>query len=113
MQQTQALAESHQHLTLAQASHIAPGRPSVNCLWRWARRGVVARNGERIKLQHIRVGGRIYTSREWLDEFGRLLAEADAAHFDRFHDSGNVSQTDRSRQEHIAQVEHELNEAGL
>lgn len=69
------------HLTLAQASRIAPGRPSTNCLWRWCRRGVLARNGERVRLEHIRAGGKIFTTAAWVDEFGRRLADADAEYF--------------------------------
>jgi len=42
-----------EHLTLMQAAKLAPGRPSGNCIWRWCRRGVLARSGERIRLEHI------------------------------------------------------------
>jgi len=71
-----------QHLRLGEAAKIAPGRPSTNCLWRWCRKGVLARSGERIRLQHIRIGGKIFTTPAWLEQFGKALAEADAAHFD-------------------------------
>ncbi len=71
------------YISLTQATKIAPGRPSINCVWRWCRRGVMSRSGERIRLTHIRVGGKLFTSSAWLDEFGRRLAEADARHFDR------------------------------
>lgn len=69
-------------LTLIDAAAHLPGRPSVNCIWRWCRRGVLGRNGVRIRLQHIRIGGKIFTSREWIADFARQLAESDAAHFD-------------------------------
>lgn len=69
------------HLTLTEAAKIAPGRPSTNCMWRWCRRGVLSRTGERVHLQHVRIGGKIFTTARWLDEFGSRLAEADAAHF--------------------------------
>jgi hypothetical protein len=71
-----------EHLALTQAAKIAPGRPSVNCMWRWCRRGVLARTGERVRLQHIRIGGKILTRRDWLEDFGRRLAEADTAYFE-------------------------------
>ncbi len=80
-QDLQCPAESDDHLTLSQAAKIAPGRPSTNCMWRWCRRGVLARTGERIYLRHIRVGGKVYTSKPWLDDFGQALADADAAYF--------------------------------
>lgn len=72
-----------QFITLTQAAKIAPGRPSTNCMWRWCRRGVIARSGQRIKLEHIRMGGKIFTTQLWIDAFGRKLAEADAQYFDR------------------------------
>jgi len=72
-----------EHLTLAQAAKLAPGRPSANCVWRWCREGVKAASGQRVRLKHVRFGSRIYTTRRWLHDFGLALAEADAAHFDR------------------------------
>jgi hypothetical protein len=71
-----------QLLTLSQAARIAPGAPTPNCVWRWCRRGVMARSGRRIRLEHVRVGGKLFTSAQWLDSFGRRLAEADADYFD-------------------------------
>ncbi|MFN0135529.1 MAG: DUF1580 domain-containing protein [Phycisphaerae bacterium] len=70
------------HITLTQAAKIAPGRPSTNCLWRWCRRGVRARDGQRVRLQHLRIGGKIFTTLAWLEEFGRNLADADTKYFD-------------------------------
>lgn len=71
-----------EYLTLTEATKITPQRPTTNCLWRWCRRGVRARDGEKIRLQHVRIGGTIYTTAKWLEEFGRKLAEADAKYFD-------------------------------
>lgn len=75
--------EHTEHLTLTQAAKLAPGRPSGNCIWRWCRRGVLARGGERIRLEHIRAGGKILTTAAWIAAFAKRLAEADAAYFDR------------------------------
>jgi hypothetical protein len=72
-----------QTISLTQAAKLAPGRPSANCMWRWARRGVLARSGQRIKLEHLRVGGKIFTTPAWVREFGQRLAAADATYFDR------------------------------
>ncbi|MBL8879292.1 MAG: DUF1580 domain-containing protein [Phycisphaerales bacterium] len=71
-----------EHITLTAAAKVAPGRPSTNCLWRWCRRGVKARDGQRVRLQHLRIGGKIFTTLRWLEDFGRLLAEADTKYFD-------------------------------
>ena len=70
-----------ERVTLSQAARIAPGKVSPNCVWRWCRRGVLARTGERVRLEHVRVGGKLYTSPRWIEEFGKRLAEADAAYF--------------------------------
>lgn len=69
-------------ITLAEGAQHVPGRPTANCLWRWCRRGVLARDGSRIRLQHVRVGGRVMTSVDWIRDFGKRLSEADAAYFD-------------------------------
>lgn len=74
--------EQDQHITLTQAAKITPGRPSTNCIWRWCRRGVLARNGQRVRLEHVRIGGKIFTTRRWVEAFGKSLAEADTTYFD-------------------------------
>jgi hypothetical protein len=107
--------EMIEHITLSQAAKIAPGRPSINCLWRWCRRGVIARSGERVRLQHVRVGGKIFTAALWLEEFGRQLAEADQRYFDLAESAAahmNFSmrqiRTPAEREAQIAQAEREL-----
>lgn len=75
-------SETLDHITLGQASHLVPGRPSTNCMWRWCRKGVLSRGGERIRLQHVRIGGRIFTKPDWVEDFGRRLTEADVTYFD-------------------------------
>ena len=108
-----------EHLTLTQAAKIAPGRPSTNCLWRWCRRGVRSRGGERVRLQHIRIGGKIYTSARWLDEFGRALAEADQVYFDLEQEPAPEPRRPRQPRrpdvvsESEEEIDRELEEAGL
>lgn len=111
-------------LTLGQAAKIAPGRPSSNCLWRWCRRGVLSRAGERVYLQHVRVGGKVYTRAEWLEDYGQTLAEADAAYF-RQNEDGAVPQPtpsrpkrrrqrfEQHRREAIEHASRELRDVGL
>lgn len=67
------------YLTLAEAAQLTPRRPTAGTLWRWARRGVRARDGRSIRLRHVRVGGRVYTTEQWLHEFFEELAAADLA----------------------------------
>lgn len=113
--------QTEQYITLTQATKVAPGRPSTNCIWRWCRRGVIARSGQRIKLEHIRMGGKIFTTQLWIDAFGRKLAEADAQYFDRDTPTLPVPPPAQSSLRHRApmaaspssDIERELEEAGL
>lgn len=76
-------SDTHDHLTLGAAAKHAPGKPSANAMWRWCRRGVLARNGERVRLQHVRAGGKIFTTAGWVGEFCRRLADSDRVYFDQ------------------------------
>ncbi len=116
------------HLTLSQAARVVPSSVSPNCVWRWCRRGVLARTGERIKLQHVRIGGKLFTKAKWIEEFGERLAEADARYFDLADKPDDCTNfvppprrrrvthsaiLDNRRRKHLAQVRRELEDAGL
>lgn len=117
------------YITLTEAANIAPGRPSANCIWRWCRRGVLSRGGERVRLQHVRIGGRVYTTARWLEEFGRRLAEADAKYFDLCEAAAEAaraqeppsprrrrrspSQHQQERRRRLEQIDRELDAEGL
>ncbi len=115
---------AEEHITLTEVAKTLPGRPTANCVWRWCRRGVLARNGERVRLEHIRLGGRIFTTRRWLDQFGSALAEADARYFD-ISQSGvgtasksggqpqRTSKAEAERTRNLERIEQELEEVGL
>jgi hypothetical protein len=72
---------TEQLLTFAAAARRLPslraGRPvSPATIWRWSAHGCRARNGERIKLEYLRVGGAAVTSVEALSRFfARLTGE--------------------------------------
>lgn len=109
-------------LTLSQAAKLAPGRPSSNCLWRWCRRGVLSRAGDRVYLQHIRVGGKVYTRAQWLEDFGRTLAEADVEYFRLKEDAlppptrsrhKGRERFEQHRRESIKSATQELEDAGV
>ncbi len=119
-----------EYITLTDAAKIAPGRPSTNCIWRWCRRGVLSRGGERVRLQHLRIGGMIYTTARWLEEFGRRLAEADAKYFDLCEATAEAaraaepsvshrrrpaprSQFQEQRRRELEQIDRELEAEGL
>jgi hypothetical protein len=62
--------------TLSQASRLLPKlngkHPSPNAIWRWCRKGVGG-----VHLEHVRVGGRLFTSAEALKRFANLVAQRD------------------------------------
>lgn len=69
-------------LGLSEAAQKTPGRPTTNCVWRWCDKGIRIRSGERVKLRHIRVGGKIFTTLAWLHEFWAALANREGAYSD-------------------------------
>lgn len=50
-------------------------RPSRFTIHRWMRKGVLTAHG-RVQLRHQRLGGRLYTTHEWLLSFFKQLEEA-------------------------------------
>ena len=103
-------------LTLTEAAHRLPTRPNVSTVWRWCRKGVLSRAGGRVRLEHVRLGGRVLVPADALMRFGRELAEADAEHFDT-PDSISSTPTSAtrstSRTRSIERAEAELDRAGI
>ena len=70
----------HQHaLTFAQAAKLLPKgtegrRIHPTTIWRWARRGVRAADGTRIRLRITKIGGRNYVVLQELENFFRQLS---------------------------------------
>ena len=64
-------------LSLAEAAKELPrvsGRKaSTNAIWRWCRKGIKSRSGQRIHLEHVRLGGKLYTTAEWVVALGKKL----------------------------------------
>lgn len=104
------------YLTLAQAAKLAPTRPSANAVWRWCRKGVLSRSGERVRLGHVRVGGRVFTTEADMQRFFSELAEADAEHFnanDGTNRAKEVRRTSSQRDRAVAKAEDDLRKAGV
>lgn len=102
-------------LTLVAVAKQTPGRPSANAIWRWCRKGVKSRSGQRIRLKHVRIGGRIFTDAESLQRFFAEVAEADNAYFDRSVETVPLPRPENlaRRQRQIDQAEAELSAAGI
>lgn len=91
---------------------IAGKRPHPSTIWRWCRVGVRARSGQRVRLEHARLGHRIVVSREALGRFANRLAEADTER-EVLPASPRRSRTQKQRIRDIARAEAELAEAGI
>lgn len=68
-------AKHENYLTLQQASKLLPGNPHHGTIGRWAKAGVKV-GSTIIRLQSLPVGGRLYTTRTWLNEFSAAIHAA-------------------------------------
>lgn len=67
-----AIASDLKHdelLGMAAAANTMRNKTSPAAVWRWCRKGVLAGDGRRIYLKHCRRGGKLFTTREALDDF--------------------------------------------
>jgi len=100
-------------IDLTTAARRSPGRPSTCAVWRWARKGVKSRTGERIQLQHIRAGGKLFTTDAWLHDFFEAVANADRAHFNGEPIAIPKPRTEKRRERQIESAESQLRAAGI
>ena len=68
-------------ISLADAAKSLPlsrgGKPlNFTTLWRWHLKGVIGPNGERVKLEAAKLGGKLITSREAIVRFSEALSGA-------------------------------------
>ena len=104
---------NNNYIDLTQAAKLSPGRPHVASVWRWCRRGVKTRSGGRVRLEHIRAGGKLFTSEAWLTAFFQAVAEADRAHFEVDRSAPLQPPSDRRRERSVKAAESTLMRAGI
>jgi Protein of unknown function (DUF1580) len=97
-------------ITLSQAAKRMPpsrnGSPvSFNCILRWVKKGSRGPDGERVRLEAVKVGGRLLTSREALGRFAHRLTPQIA--------DIPLSPTTRQRRRAMEQAEKELKKLGV
>lgn len=104
-------------LTLADASKHVPlhdgKRVNPSTIWRWCRIGIKSRSSDRVRLGHVRVGGRVYTSEEALGAFFHAVAEADLEYFQRQPVALPKRPTNKQRQRSIKRANDTLAKAGI
>ena len=103
-------------IKLSEAARHFGVHPSA--IWRWCRRGLLAANGERVRLAHTRFGRTIYTTEAALDTFGAELAQADVERFESADTSeraatGTRPRSESRREKEIARAERDLQRAGV
>lgn len=99
------------NIDCVKAAKIIPGRPSSDTVWRWMTKGVKLPNGERLRLDHIRVGGKLFTTETNVRDFiaantAAHVAAADAPPPVKSKTVRRVPQTRRQKQ--IADARREL-----
>jgi Protein of unknown function (DUF1580) len=99
-------------ISLAQAARRLPAgrqeRPvSTSCLLRWVLKGIPGPDGERVRLEAIRLGGRWLTSNEALARFAeRLTPNLDA-------EASATPRTRAARERAAGRAERELDKLGI
>lgn len=119
-------ADATAFLTLVEAANFSPYRSAHGkqsrrhpaSAWRWCRKGIIARNGSRVRLKHYRVGGRIYTTEADLLAFFSAIADADTEHFEKAvaapTSRGNSrTRSNESRSEAVAAATEQLRRDGF
>jgi len=66
-------------LTLSEAGARLPHAKSASTLWRWQREGCATSSGDRVHLKCCRLGRHLYTTLDWVIEFGVAVAAAETA----------------------------------
>ena len=104
-------------LALSDATRILPRvggkRPHTSTIWRWCRVGVKSRSGQRIQLEHVRIGARVFTTHAAINDFVAAVAAADSAHFNSEHSTPPKAPSDTQRERSIQQAERTLTAGGI
>ena len=99
-------------LSFSEVTKIVPNRPSTSAIWRWCRKGQKSRSGEIIRLEHVRIGKKIYTSAESLHDYFKEMAQSDAKYFDGQktfnHKKTNKTRTSDQKNKPITEAEERL-----
>jgi hypothetical protein len=104
---TESLLRLHDATTLLPAGR-GGARPNISTILRWILRGVPGPDGERVRLEGVRIGARWVTSREALQRFGEALTprlDGDK--------SGGPTRTPTQRQRAIDRATKKLEAAGV
>lgn len=116
MQAERTRPAQDEKLELQCAAKYSPCKTSYAALWRQCRKGVLARNGQRIFLEHWRYGRRLYTTLAAIDAFAKAVAKADQGGLATPSTTKPISEQSRCddhRAADIAAARERLKEGGL
>ncbi|MCH8342479.1 MAG: DUF1580 domain-containing protein [Planctomycetes bacterium] len=99
-------------LSLTDATKALPPidgkRPCSSTIWRWCRRGVRG-----VRLEYVRLGHRVCTTREALGRFAQRLAEADDQPVENLKTRSTKPRSAKQRERDVARASKELECAGI
>lgn len=96
-------------LTLTQAAKLLPHRPHLSSVWRWVRQGV-----QGVRLEHVKVGRRLFTTEEAVKRFIARLTEVDReAYTNRHPTTSSPISVQKHRNQSFTDAERELEAAGI
>jgi hypothetical protein len=109
------MLDKEKKIVFTEAAAHCPQRPHVSALWRWCRKGLKTAGGGRVRLEHVRIGGRIYTSRQAMERFFAAVAAADLEYFrdDDATFAHEVEPSSAQREREIAAADKRLASAGI
>ena len=70
------------YITLDEATELLPIKPNRSTIWRWCARGIYVRGvDEVVRMKFVRIGRKLFTTADWVEEFiHRLTAATMATH---------------------------------
>ncbi len=105
-------SQSEELKTLAEASRELPRAGNrkihVSTLWRWCRGGIRG-----VRLEYVRLGSRIFTSKDALGRFANRLAELDAEDTPQSVAPPPRPRTNAHREREVARAESVLRSGGI
>ncbi|MBI9017197.1 MAG: hypothetical protein JEZ07_08055 [Phycisphaerae bacterium] len=103
------------YMSITEATNCCPNKPHSSAVWRWCRKGIKSRSGQRVFLEHVRCGGKIFITEDALEQFFENLAQEDSLYFQNSNIETNhiKSYPESIRQARIEQAEKELKARGM
>jgi hypothetical protein len=101
-----------EYITLQEAAGLVPTKTAITTVWRWCRWGLTPFRGEQVvKMRFARVGRRLMTTKEWVEQLFTDLADAENQATERIR--LRPGQMTAARRRQIEEAEEILRRAGI